>query len=174
MLLGLLFFAITLILLVALLSMIWPPDSPWSPWWRTNAKTARAIIRLAKISSRDKVYDLGCGDGILILESALKGATGVGVEIDFLRALVARVRLLLKGKGKEVKIIRGNLFDTNVSDATVVAMYLVPKTLARLEKKLKKELRPKTRVVTYVYELPYFKKIGQSPQGDIFLYEVTR
>ncbi|MBP6882714.1 MAG: hypothetical protein KBC15_04145 [Candidatus Levybacteria bacterium] len=172
MLLGILLFFITILLLLVLLSMIWPPDSPWSPWWRTNGKTAREIVILAKITSKDVVYDLGCGDGSLLLESARKGARGVGVEIDLARVLFAKLRVALGSVSGKVMIKRGNLFDEDVKGASVVVMYLVPKTLARLEKKLKKELRPKSRVVTYMYPLPYFKKIAENADGKIFLYEV--
>jgi cyclopropane fatty-acyl-phospholipid synthase-like methyltransferase len=172
MLLGIFLFFITILLLLILLSMIWPPDSPWSPWWRTDRKTARGIVSLAKISSKDIVYDLGCGDGSLLLESARKGARGFGIEIDIARVLFAKLRLMVAGMGGKVVIKRGNLFDEDVSEASIVAMYLVPKTLARLEKKLKKELKPKSRVVTYMYPLPYFKKIAENSDGNIFLYEV--
>ena len=174
MLLGILFFFITIILLLILLSMIWPPDSPWSPWWRTDKRTAEAIVRFAKISPEDRVYDLGCGDGAVLLEAANCGASGVGVEIDISRVFLAKLRIAFSGHSGKIQIRRGNLFDSNITEASVVVMYLVPKTLQRLEKKLKKELRPKTRVITYVYPLPYFKQIAHDSELNLFLYEVTK
>ncbi|MBU4099505.1 hypothetical protein KJ980_07710, partial [Patescibacteria group bacterium] len=61
---------ITLVLLFFLLSMVWPPDSPWSPWWRTDNKRARLICKLAKVNDKDVVYDLGSGDGALLITAA--------------------------------------------------------------------------------------------------------
>lgn len=174
MLLGIIFFFITILLLFILLSMIWPPDSPWSPWWRTNKKTAKAIIRLAKISRKDTVYDLGCGDGSALLESGLVGAHGVGVEIDPARVWVARARVVLGGCRALIQIKRGDLFKTDISDASVVILYLVPKTLERLESKFRKELKPGTRIITYVYPLTYFEKISQDKEHNLFLFKVTK
>ena len=83
----------TILFLLLLLSMVWPPDSPWAPWWRTNKKTARAICKIANIKSKDVVYDLGCGDAEVLLQAALLGASGVGIEIDPSRAFIANLRV---------------------------------------------------------------------------------
>src|SRR5574342_1119019 len=116
---------ITLIVLFFLLSMVCPPDSRWSPWWRTSKKIARIQCRLAKIGKDDIVYDLGCGDGTMLITAAKEfGARGVGVEIDPLRYWIAKFRILFNGLSGKVKIVRKNFFDVDVSDATVVIMYL--------------------------------------------------
>lgn len=154
--------------------MIWPPDSPWSPWWRTNKKIAKAIVRLAKISKKDTVFDLGCGDGTALMQCSLMGARGVGIEIDPARVLVARLRVLMGGKKKLIEIKRGDFFKEDISGATVVVLYLVPATLARLEEKFRKELMPGTRIITYIYPLTYFKKVGQDKARNLFLFEVTK
>src|SRR6478736_6510563 len=123
--LALVFISITLVLLFFLLSMVWPPDSPWSPWWRTNKKIARIQCRLAKISKNDVVYDLGSGDGTALMTAAGEfGATGVGVEIDPLRYWYSIIAIRLNGLSKKLKIVRNNFFKVDVSPATVVIMYL--------------------------------------------------
>ena len=134
--------------------MIWPPDSPWAPWWRTNKETAAAICTLARISHHDTVYDLGCGDGeVLMLAGKKYGAKGVGIEVDPLRFLISLIRVKMNGLGHNVVIKRKNLFEENVSNASVVVVYLVPKTLARLKPKFLKELKKGTRIVSFRYEI---------------------
>ena len=164
----------TIFLLMFLLSMVWPPDSPWSPWWRTNGKIARSIIKTAKISKHDFIYDLGCGDGVLLVTAAQKvGAQGIGVEIDPARVLIARLRILLHGLNQNIHIKRGDLFKEDISQASVIVVYLVPKTLKRLEEKFRKELKIGTRIVSYVYPIEYFPEIARDQKNQVFVYEVS-
>lgn len=155
--------------------MIWPPDSPWSPWWRTNSKIARSIIKTANIDKDDYIYDLGCGDGTLLLTAGKQvGARGVGVEIDPARVFVARIRMMsskLKGK---IVIKRGDLFKENISQATVVVVYLVPKTLGRLEEKFRNELKEGTRIVSFVYPIDYFPEVASDKKNQVYVYKVSK
>lgn len=167
-------FVLILVLLVFLLSMIWPPDSPWSPWWRTSGRIARIQCKLAKIDKNDVVYDLGCGDGTALLTAAKEhGAKGVGVEIDPLRVWIAKIRIALGGNSEAIKIVRKNFFDMDVSPASVVIMYLIPKTLNRLKTKLLKELKPGTRVVTFVYKID-LPMIANDLKNEVYVYEIPR
>jgi SAM-dependent methyltransferase len=160
--------------LLLLLSMLWPPDSPWSPWWRTNKKVARAMCHLAKVSEKDSVYDLGCGDGTA-LKIAVKefGASGVGIEIDPLRYLFSKIRFKINGLDKKIKIIKKNFFDVNISDATVVFVYLVPKALERLKPKLLKELKRKTLLVSFKYKIN-LPLTACDKTNKIYLYEIKK
>ncbi len=162
-------------LLVFLLTMIWPPDSPWSPWWRTNSRTARALCKVAKISEKDFLIDLGCGDGeVLVTAAALYKASGLGVEIDPLRVFIARLRVLVKGVSNQVRIVRGNLFETDLTQATVVIVYLVPKTLKRLEPLFQSQLKPGTRVVSYMYQIPYLSLKAKDVANKLYVYEIGK
>ncbi len=154
--------------------MVWPPDSPWSPWWRTNSKRARLICKLAKINDKDVVYDLGAGDGALLITAAKEfGARAAGVEIDPLRVIISKIAVFWAGQRKKVKIIRKNFFDADIEDATVIFMYLVPKALARLKPKLLKELKPGTRIVTFVYKID-LPIIEEDLKEEIYLYEIPK
>lgn len=154
--------------------MMWPPDSPWSPWWRTNKKIARLQCKLAKISKGDIVYDLGCGDGTALMTAAKEfGAQGVGVEIDLLRYWYAYLAFLFTGLTKKLKIVRKNFFAVDVSPATVVIMYLIPKTLNRLKPKLLKELKPGTRVVTFVYKID-LPMIASDEKNEVYVYQIPK
>lgn len=158
--------------LLIILSMVWPPDSPWAPWWRTNAKTAKAICRLAKINKEDIVYDLGCGDGEVLLQSAKLGAKGVGIEIDPLRVLIAKLRVLKNSFQEKISIKRKNFFDVDISMASVIIVYLVPKTLDKLLPKFKKELKKGTRIVSYKYKIN-LPLIAEDKKNNIGVYKIS-
>ena len=143
-----------IIFLLLVLSMLWPPDSPWAPWWRTNKKVAKAMCRLAKVGKNDVVYDLGSGDGTALIVAAKEfGARGVGIEIDPLRVFVSSMLLSSNGVSNKIQIKKNNFFDVDISKASVVFVYLVPKALNRLLPKFKKELKKGTRIVSYRYEI---------------------
>lgn len=174
-LLTLLIFGSTLALLLFLLSMVWPPDSPWSPWWRTNRTVAQAICKAAKIKKTDVIYDLGCGDGTaLIVAAKMNGATGVGVDVDPARILVAKVKALVSGVGSNLRFQRKNLFTTDISDASAIFVYLVPKTLKRLEPKFRKELKPGSRIVSYVYTIDYLPLVAEDTKNQVYVYEIPK
>ncbi len=165
---------VTLVLLLFLLSMVWPPDSPWSPCWRTNSRRARLICKLAKINDKDVVYDLGSGDGALLITAAKEfGARAVGVEIDPLRVMISKLAVLFAGQKRKIKIVRKNFFEADITDATVVFMYLIPKTLARLKPKLLKKLKPGTRIVTFVYKID-MPILERDLKEEIYLYEIPK
>ncbi|KKQ21069.1 MAG: hypothetical protein US33_C0009G0010 [Parcubacteria group bacterium GW2011_GWC1_36_9] len=160
--------------LFLLLSMFWPPDSPWAPWWRTNKKIARAACKLANISSKDTVYELGSGDGTFLLIAAKEfGAKGVGIEIDPLRYWFSRIKFKIKGLDKKVKIIRKNFHDVNISQASVIFVYLVPKTLERLKPKFLKELNHGTLLVSFRYKIN-LPLLTYDKVNDIYLYEIKK
>lgn len=161
-----------IIFLLLLLSMFWPPDSPWAPWWRTNKKVARAMCRLAKINKKDVVYDLGSGDGTALIIAAKEfRAKGVGIEIDPLRAFISSMLLCSNRLSDKVKIVRKNFFDVNITNATVVFAYLVPRALERLKPKLLRELKPGTLIISYRYEIN-LPLVFHDKRNNIFLYEI--
>lgn len=166
------FLLLTIVFLFLILSMVWPPDSPWAPWWRTSQKTAQAMCRLAKINKNDVVYDLGSGDGTTLIVAAKEfGARGVGIEIDPLRAFVSTLMIRIIRVSDKMVIKRKNFFEEDLSEASVVFVYLVPKTLEKLRRKFLKELKPGTRLVSFKYEidlpLVFFDKKSQ-----IRLYQI--
>lgn len=144
-----------IVVLLIILSWLWPPDSPWAPWWATKNKQIREALKLAEVTKDDIVYDLGCGDGrVLIIAAKEFGARGIGIEIDPLRFFISSILLRSSGVWDKVQIRRKNFFDEDLSSASVVFVYLVPKALNRLLPKFKKELKKGTRIVSYRYEAP--------------------
>ena len=158
-------------ILLLILSAIWPPESPWAPWWRTDRKHANAIVKFGNIKKGSVVYDLGCGDGEVLIASAKVGAVGVGIEIDPLRFWIAKIRAKQKGVSKNLKFIRGSFHDYDISEANVVIVYLIPKTLNRLLPKFKKELKKGTKIVSYRYEME-IKPTKVDKDNELFLYTI--
>lgn len=164
---------IFIIFLLILLSMFWPPDSPWSPWWRTNKKVARVMCRLAKVSKKDVIYDLGCGDGTALMVTAKEfGARGVGIEIDPLRFIISTLIMYLVKVQDKVKIIRENFYDVNISKASVVFVYLVPRVLRKLRPKFLKELKSGTRIISYKYKIN-LPLVVYDKKNDVYLYRIS-
>lgn len=162
-----------IIILLVLLSWVWPPDSPWSPWWRISSRAARIAGKLAKITKKDVVYELGSGDGSFVRTCAKEfGVHAVGIEIDATRHYIAV--LLAKWQGiKNITLIKDNFNNQDLSKATVVFVYLVPRAIKRTMPKLQKELRPGTRIISYVYpvDLPL---IAKNSKEKIFVYKMTK
>jgi len=164
------FLIFVIIVLLLLLSMVWPPDSPWAPNWGTSRVVAEAECSLAKITSKDLIYDLGSGGGLALITAAkLTGAKGIGVEIDPIRFFISKFRARMEGVSNKVIFKRRDLFDQNLAQANVVFVYLVPKTLDRLIPKFKKELKKGTRIVSYHYEMNLPLK-NKDAKNNIFLY----
>jgi SAM-dependent methyltransferase len=126
-----------------------PPKTPDIHFARTPQPIADAMLTLAHVTANDVVYDLGSGDGRIVILAAQKyGARGVGIEID--RRLVEVSRQVAR-EGEvtgRVTFIEGDLFTADISKATVVTLWLSNTVNLRLEAKLKRELRPGTRIVS--------------------------
>jgi hypothetical protein len=163
-----------IIILLFLLSMLWPPDSPWSPWWRTTPDRARIECRLAKVKKGDVIYDLGSGEGTALIIAAKEfDATGVGIEIDPLRAFLSKIKVKISGVSDRIEIRRDNFWNQDISDATVIFMYLIPRTLIKLRPKFLKELTPGTRVVTFVYKMD-LPMIAKDEKAELYVYEIPK
>jgi predicted RNA methylase len=163
--------AAILILLIPL-SMLWPPDSPWAPIWKTSDKLAIKMAELAKVKSSDIIYDLGSGDAKPLIAIVKKyNCRAVGLEIDPLRFFISKIIVLLSGESRKIKLVRGDLFKKDISDASVVIAYLIPKALDKLLPKLKNELRKGTRIISKNYEidLPLNRK---DKKNGLFLYTI--
>lgn len=127
------------------------PDAPFVP---STVKLTEAMLELAKVTKDDLVYDLGSGDGRLVITAAKKyGARGVGVEIDPKLVRLSRENARRAGVADRVKFIRQDLFRTDLSGATVVTLYLRPEVNLRLRPKLLRELRPGARVVSNTFDM---------------------
>ena len=107
------------------------------------------MLKLARVDGSDVVYDLGSGDGRIVITAVQKyGARGVGIELDPRLVELSRRVAVDGGVADRARFIEGDLFAADISEATVVTLYLSTTVNMRLEPKLKRELRPGTRVVS--------------------------
>jgi ribosomal protein L11 methylase PrmA len=127
------------------------PDVIFVP---TPQEVVDAMLKLAKVSANDVVYDLGSGDGrIPITAARTYGARGVGIDIDPQRIKEATENLKTSGMGDKVRFLNQDLFTTNISEATVVTLYLLPSLNLKVMPKLNAELKPGTRVVSHAFDM---------------------
>lgn len=148
------FLIFAIIICLIAISWIWPPNSPWAPWWRTKKNIARAAFRLADVSKKDFVYELGSGEATALIVAVREfGARGVGIEIEPVRLLLSKLTINRLGLDHKIQLKMGNFFDEDLSKATIVYVYLVPKTLNKLIPKFKKELKKGTKIISYKYSM---------------------
>jgi len=147
------------------------------PYVPTTPKIVRRMLKIARVGPGDVVYDLGCGEGhILIMAVKEFGADrAVGYEMwEELcgTALSEITRLGIQGR---VKIVNGDLFDADLYDATVITVYLDESTNQRLKLKLEREARVGTRIVSHVYEIKGWKVVKKTrlPHRTIFIFDTN-
>lgn len=130
-------------------------DAPFAP---TEDRIVTKMLELSGVGENDVLYDLGCGDGRIIVTAARDyGARGVGIELDGLRLEQARQHAKWNGVRHRLKLIEDDLLTTDISDATVVALYLLPSLNLELRPRLLKELRPGTRIVSHAFDMGDWK-----------------
>jgi ribosomal protein L11 methylase PrmA len=131
------------------------PDVIYVP---TPPEVVEAMLKVANVKAGDVVYDLGCGDGRIVVTAAQKyGARGIGIDIDPQRIKEANENVKKAGVGDRVKIMQADLFETPISEATVVTLYLLPSLNVKLMPKLMKELKPGTRIVSHAFDMGDWK-----------------
>jgi ribosomal protein L11 methylase PrmA len=154
-----------IVLCLAILAALVVPSSAQQPlrspdviFVPTPQEVVDAMLKLAKVTKNDVVYDLGSGDGrIPITAAKAYGARGVGIDIDPQRIKEATENLKNSGVGDRVKFLNQDLFTTDISEATVVTLYLLPSLNLKLMPKLNKELKPGTRIVSHAFDMGDWK-----------------
>jgi SAM-dependent methyltransferase len=131
-----------------------PPPSLVVPIVASPSEAVSAMLKLAGVQKDDVVYDLGSGDGRIVIAAARRhGARGVGIDIDPARIADGERNARAAGVESHVRFINQDLFDADIRDATVVTLYLLPRLNLRLRPKLLADLKPGTRVVSYGFDM---------------------
>lgn len=152
-----------------------------APFVPTPMGVVEKMLDLAKVTAADVVYDLGSGDGRIVMMAAEKyGAKAVGVELDEDLARESQEEVARRKLDKLVTIVQGDLFQTNVQPATVVAVYLLQAANRKLSPILEKDLKPGTRVVAHDIRIPDWyaaEEVSLNESGvlhHIYLYRVPQ
>ena len=146
--------ATLLVSIAALAASQQPKRTPDIHFVPTPDEVVEAMLHLADVGANDVVYDLGSGDGRIPITAARRfGARGVGIELD--PELVAQATRSAQeaGVADRVRFVEGDIFESDISPATVVTLYLLTSINERLRPKLQKELRPGTRIVSHQFRM---------------------
>jgi SAM-dependent methyltransferase len=128
------------------------------------------MLNIAAVSEGDVLYDLGSGDGRIIIEAAKRGADSVGIEVDPVRVLLSRLRA--RSLGGRVKVIRGDFFKIPLKDATIVTVYQGQSINNKLREKFEAELPNGTRIVSFDFRFDGWEPEKSIPNAKVYLYRV--
>ena len=136
------------------------PDVPYVP---TTPEAVEAMLKLADVKKTDVLYDLGCGDGRIVIAAAKTfGAHGVGIDIDPQRIKEAKENAKRAGVEDLVRFELGDLLEAKFSEATVVTLFLLPRINLKLKPRLLEQLKPGTRVVSNTFDMGEWKAEKES------------
>lgn len=144
-----------------------------APFVPTKKRDIKRMLELAELGSNQFLYDLGCGDGRIVIAAARDfKAKAVGIEFSVLPYLFSKIRVRLSGLQKRIAIQYGDFFKVNLKKADVVVCFLTPMAMRKLSPKFKKELKKGARVVSYVFPMKDWTPLSvHKPQkGDIAVY----
>jgi len=161
-------------LVIIIYSVLWtvPYGAGWVP---TPMRAVRKMLTMAEVKPTDVVYDLGSGNGRIVVVAAKEfGAKAVGVEIDPLRFIFSWVRIKLMGLDSKVKLIWGDFFKLDISEANVVTLFLSQETNNKLKRKFEEELKPETRIISFHWIFDGWVPVKNSEEGEIHLYKMNK
>ncbi len=147
--------------------------APWVPTWKKDMDRVR---RLLNLQEGERCVELGCGNGRISrdLAKTTEAQEIVGVELSLLQWMVANLQSRLDGSASKTSFILGNAFKHDLSEYDAVYMFLMPATYKKIQHKLEKELKPGSRVVSYVWPIPGWMptKIDKVEGAvDIYFYQ---
>src|ERR1700680_4959717 len=141
------------------------PDVPYLP---TTEEAVVAMLKLADVKSTDVVYDLGCGDGRIVIAAAKNfGARGVGIDINPVRIGEAKENARKAAGENLVRFEENDLFASDIREASVVTLFLLPNVNLKLRPKLLQDLKPGTRVVSNTFDMGDWKPDKEETLGGI-------
>ena len=147
------------------------PDVPYEP---STPEIVNAMLRLGNVHKGDIVYDLGCGDGRIVIAAASRfGARGVGIDIDPQRISEATENARKAGVTNRVTFRNEDLFEADIHEATVVMLYLWPHINTKLRPKLLRDLKPGTRIVSHSHDMGDWEPEKQVEAGGHTIYYWT-
>jgi len=150
------------------------PDVIFVP---TPNEVVDRMLEMAKVTAKDVVYDLGCGDGRIVITAAQKyGARSVGIDIDPTRIKEAHANAKAAKVTDKVRFIEADLFEADIGEATVVTLYLLTRLNEKLKPKLLKDLKPGTRIVSHAFDMGDWapEQKAQVAASTVYLWRVPK
>jgi hypothetical protein len=143
-----------------------------APFVPSTTQVSQKMILLANIKPGMKVYDLGSGDGRLLLLAAAKKAQATGFEINPFLVIVTLIKKIISPDNKLIKIIWRNFWTANIRDADVVFVYLLPWRMEKLAHKLKTECKPGTQIISNSFIFPKWKIMDEDKQLHVYRFVI--
>lgn len=166
-------FVCFIITVVLYLLWLFVPAISGLPWVPTRTPRIRRALELAQVAPGEIFYDLGSGDGrVLILAAREFGVQAIGIEISPLHCILAGINVLIQGVSRSVKIKWASYFKADFRNADVIFVYMTSKEVSRLRPKLESQLRPGTRVITISCEISGWQPVKFNRQEIIFVYQM--
>ena len=160
------------LIMVFLMSLV-STSTKGAPWVPTSRQVVHTMLSMAEVKAGEVVYDLGCGDGRVLVAAARSfGARAVGVEVDVFRYLWSVLAVTLFGLRNQVRVIRGDLFSVDLREADVVFAYLLQDTNDRLKDKLRRELPPGARIIANTFVFPGLPLVASDVELKLYLYRM--
>ncbi len=166
---------LVLVFVIILFGVVVLPAFFGSPWHPLLPGTIREILDFAEIRPNDKIYDLGSGDGRVLIQAARHyDAVGVGLEIDPVKVWLSRKWARWAGVSDRVQIERKNFNDFDFSDADIIYLYLTHQALDRLLPIIRPYLKPSTRIVSYRFCLRNLQPCKTNTKQNLFMYRLDK
>lgn len=168
-------YILVLAFFLLLAAMVILPVFFGAPWHPLSDKNIDRIINFADLQPGEKFYDLGSGDGrVLIAASHEKCVRGVGVEIDPIKVWISRCFVKTRELSDKINIHRGNMYDFDVSEADVIYLYLTHQALDRLFPEILDRVKPSVRIVCYRFCIRNMEPVKVNEDRNLFLYRVDK
>ncbi|MFH1630970.1 MAG: SAM-dependent methyltransferase [Candidatus Aenigmatarchaeota archaeon] len=162
------FLFIIILIAVLIYWIIWT-ELLGASWLPTPKRSIERMMELTKLDKHDTFYDLGSGMGsVMKIVHERTGAKCVGIEADPIRVIISKLR---RSGGR---IVWGNVFKTDISDATVVFIYLRRPANNKLKERFRKDLRPGTRIITYFWRMNGWKPTLLDEDRKIYVYKIPQ
>lgn len=149
-----------------------------APFVPLEPDVVERVLNLTGVKKGDIFYDLGSGDGRLVIAAALRGAVAYGIEIDPIRAIYSKIWIFLFRLRGQATIIQKNIFDVDLSKADVITAYLLQETNNLLVEKLSREGKPGARIMGIAFYFPGWKPSAIDHRGPIYgplyLYQIPK
>ena len=146
-----------------------------APWVISSKETINQMLSMAELKEGETLYDLGAGDGRILIQAAQNySANAVGVEIDPIRCILAKIFIRQKNLNKLAKMRWGNIFSTKLENADVITLYLTRDTNLNLREHFEKNAAPGTRIVSNAFTIPGWTPAKIDNRNLIFMYIVGK